>query len=99
MKIKNNTSTKVTPFTVVTIIGVLCLSFFVLTNNNTKNEKSKTTLLNNDDLDTRTRLPAIEIEYNELFSSSFSALYFFWRLKLLLSQVDNFPLRANLPSK
>jgi len=66
MKIKNNTSTKVTPFTVVAIIGVLCLSFFVLTNN----EKSKTTLLNNDDLDTRTRLPTIEIEYNELFSSS-----------------------------
>ena len=75
MKIKNNTSAKVNPFTVVAIIGVLCLSFFVLTNTTTssKKEMSKTTSLNNDDLNTRTTLPTIE--YNELFSSSDYALH------------------------
>ena len=72
MKIKNNTPAKVNPFTVVAIIGVLCLSFFVLTNNNTKNEKSKITLLNND-LENPTILK--KITYVELFETTDHELY------------------------
>ena len=88
MKIKNNTPVKVNPFTVVAIIGVLCLSFFVLTNNNTKNEKSKTTSLNND-LENRTILKGIT--YVELFETTDHELYSDATLNIYIANATKTP--------
>lgn len=91
MKIKNNTSAKVKPFTVVAIIGVFLLSFFALTttNSDTKEDTSKVISEDTNDLDTRTKLPTVE--YNELFSSSDYALYEDEELSIYLTSGETAP--------
>lgn len=91
MKIKNNTTTKVNPSIILVIIGVLLLSFFVLSNNkNTiKQDASEVIPEKNDDINTQTKIPIVE--YNSLFSSSDYALYDSDELSIYLMSATDTP--------
>ncbi|WP_299674539.1 hypothetical protein [uncultured Dokdonia sp.] len=75
MKIKNNTSAKVNPFTIAAIIGVFVLSFFLITkgNSNTPKKLSTTENSNANNINTPTILK--EITYTNLFETTDHELY------------------------
>ena len=71
MKIKNNTSTKVKASTIVAIIGVLLLSFFVIYTNPSTVESSSKEI----DIENPTVIKSLKVDYESLVTSSDYRLY------------------------
>lgn len=90
MKVKNSTSKKINTLTILTIIGVLLMSFFVLTNTKgTKKESSDVLLKNDNDINIPTKVTALG--YDSLLTSTDQTIYNDDELSIYLIKSTNAP--------
>ncbi len=90
MKVKNSTSKKINTFTILTIIGVLLMSFFILTSTKgIKEETSDISPKNVTDIDAPTHI--FPVEYNILLDSKRYAIHTDNELSIYIVQTISAP--------